>query len=94
MVPYRGSFWLRPAFELTMSFSCATGNVTVGQQGSAGGLVGVNNDTIVAAFATGSLSPGDRDTVKAALLAVGANKDLCAALETKGGFVEPPAKKK
>jgi ABC-type phosphate/phosphonate transport system substrate-binding protein len=47
----------------------------------------------VAAFATGTLSPGDRDTVKAALLEVGKNKDLCAALETKGGFVELPAKK-
>jgi ABC-type phosphate/phosphonate transport system substrate-binding protein len=47
----------------------------------------------VAAFATGTLSPGDRDTVKAALLEVGKHKDLCAALETKGGFVEPPAKK-
>ncbi|HEY1191407.1 MAG TPA: PhnD/SsuA/transferrin family substrate-binding protein [Gemmata sp.] len=48
----------------------------------------------VAAFATGTLSPGDRDTVKAALLALGTNKDLCAALETKGGFVAPPTKKK
>lgn len=47
----------------------------------------------VAAFAAGTLSPGDRDTIKAALLEVGKNKDLCAALETKGGFVEPPAKK-
>ncbi|MBN9118872.1 MAG: PhnD/SsuA/transferrin family substrate-binding protein [Planctomycetes bacterium] len=47
----------------------------------------------VAAFATGTLSPGDRDTVTAALLEVGKNKDLCAALETRAGFVEPPAKK-
>jgi ABC-type phosphate/phosphonate transport system substrate-binding protein len=49
----------------------------------------------IAAFATGSLSLTDRDTVKAALLEVGKNKDLCTALETKGGFIEPePAKKK
>ena len=47
----------------------------------------------VAAFATGTLSLADRDAVKAALLAVGGNKELCAALETKGGFAEPPAKK-
>ncbi len=48
----------------------------------------------IAAFATESLSPGDRDTVKAALLEVGKNKTLATALETKSGFVEPPAKKK
>lgn len=48
----------------------------------------------IAAFATESLSPGDRDTVKAALLAVGKDKNLSTALETKAGFVEPPAKKK
>lgn len=49
----------------------------------------------IAAFATGSLSLSDRDTVKAALLEVGKNKDLCTAIETKSGFVEPePAKKK
>jgi ABC-type phosphate/phosphonate transport system substrate-binding protein len=47
----------------------------------------------ISAFATGSVSPGERDTLKTALLAIGANKDLCAALETKAGFVEPPAKK-
>ena len=49
----------------------------------------------IAAFATGSLSPGDRDTMKAALLSIGTDKGLCTALETKKGFVEPePAKKK
>lgn len=48
----------------------------------------------IAAFATAALPAGDVTVVKAALLAVGANKDLCAALETKSGFVEPPAKKK
>lgn len=48
----------------------------------------------IAAFATESLSPGDRDTVKAALLEVGKDKALCTVLETKAGFVEAPAKKK
>lgn len=48
----------------------------------------------VAAFATGSLSAPDRDKLKAALLEVGKDKALSTALETKGGFVEPPAKKK
>ncbi|MFO0822896.1 MAG: PhnD/SsuA/transferrin family substrate-binding protein [Gemmataceae bacterium] len=48
----------------------------------------------VAAFATASLSAGERTAIKAALLAVGSSKDLCAALETKAGFVEPEAKKK
>ncbi len=41
----------------------------------------------VAAFVTGSLSGTDRDTVKAALLEVGKDRDLCTALETKNGFV-------
>lgn len=50
----------------------------------------------IAAFATATLPAGDVTVVKAALLAVGADKELCAALETKSGFVEPPspAKKK
>jgi ABC-type phosphate/phosphonate transport system substrate-binding protein len=49
----------------------------------------------IAAFATGNLPPAGLTALKAALLAVGANKDLCTALETKAGFVEPePAKKK
>jgi ABC-type phosphate/phosphonate transport system substrate-binding protein len=49
----------------------------------------------IAAFATGSLAAGEQTSVKAALLAVGAVKELCTALETKVGFVEPePAKKK
>jgi ABC-type phosphate/phosphonate transport system substrate-binding protein len=47
----------------------------------------------IAAFTTGSLSPGDRDTVVAALLAIGKDKELCTALETKAGFVAPLAKK-
>lgn len=47
----------------------------------------------IAAFATGSLSLADRDTVKAALLEVGKEKALCTAIETKGGFVEPAKKK-
>ncbi|HUR55576.1 MAG TPA: PhnD/SsuA/transferrin family substrate-binding protein [Gemmataceae bacterium] len=48
----------------------------------------------IAAFATAAMPAGEVTVVKAALLAVGANKELCAALETKTGFVEPPAKKK
>ncbi|HEX3150548.1 MAG TPA: PhnD/SsuA/transferrin family substrate-binding protein [Gemmataceae bacterium] len=51
----------------------------------------------VAAFVTGRLSGVDRDAVKAALLEIGKDKDLCVALETKDGFVTPPtdgAKKK
>lgn len=45
----------------------------------------------IAAFATATLPAGDVTVVKAALLAVGSDKELCAALETKSGFVEPPA---
>jgi ABC-type phosphate/phosphonate transport system substrate-binding protein len=45
----------------------------------------------VAAFATDRLSAGDRATVTAALLGVGAQPELCAALETKSGFVDAPA---
>ena len=41
----------------------------------------------VAAFVTGSLSGTDRDAVRAALLEVGKDRDLCTALETKDGFV-------
>jgi ABC-type phosphate/phosphonate transport system substrate-binding protein len=48
----------------------------------------------IAAFATGNLSSGDVDAVRAALLALGTDKGLCTALETKAGFVEPTAKKK
>ena len=48
----------------------------------------------IAAFATGSLAAADCEKVKTALLAVGKDKDLCTAIETKAGFVEPPAKKK
>ena len=48
----------------------------------------------IAAFATGSLAAEDRNAVKAALLEVGKNKGTCSAIESKAGFVEPPAKKK
>ena len=48
----------------------------------------------IAAFATSNLAAADCDKMKAALLAVGKEKDLCTAIETKAGFVEPPAKKK
>ena len=50
----------------------------------------------VAAFATGSLSPGLREAVVSALLEVGKNALLCTALETKAGFVtaDDEAKKK
>lgn len=49
----------------------------------------------IAAFATGAIATADQAAIKAALLAIGTNKDLCTALETKSGFVEPePAKKK
>lgn len=44
----------------------------------------------IVAFATSSLAAAELSVVKAALLAVGANKDLCTALETKDGFVEQP----
>ncbi|MBP3956939.1 PhnD/SsuA/transferrin family substrate-binding protein [Gemmata sp. G18] len=47
----------------------------------------------IAAFATDSLAPADRGAVKAALLGVGKNKDLCTAIETKDGFIEPAKKK-
>lgn len=48
----------------------------------------------IAAFATATLPAGDVTVVKAALLGLGTSKELCAALETKSGFVEPQAKKK
>lgn len=50
----------------------------------------------VAVFATASLSLALRDAVVAALLEVGKHPQLCAALETKAGFVKPDdgAKKK
>ncbi|MDY3556404.1 phosphate/phosphite/phosphonate ABC transporter substrate-binding protein [Gemmata sp. JC717] len=47
----------------------------------------------IAAFATGSLTAAERDAVRAALLAVGKDKDLSAAIETKAGFIEPAKKK-
>ncbi len=47
----------------------------------------------VAAFATKTLVAADCEKVKAALLEVGKKPDLCTALETKGGFVEPAKKK-
>jgi ABC-type phosphate/phosphonate transport system substrate-binding protein len=49
----------------------------------------------IAAFATGAIATGDAAAIKAVLLSIGTNKDLCTALETKKGFVDPePAKKK
>ena len=38
------------------SFSCATGNVSVGMMGSGGGLVGSNNGTIEKSFAIGNVT--------------------------------------
>ena len=40
------------------SFSCATGNVSVGSSGSGGGLVGSNQGTIEKSFATGAVTGG------------------------------------
>ncbi len=50
----------------------------------------------VAAFVRDSLPAADRAAVADALLGVGRSPDLCAALESKAGFVPPPpdAKKK
>jgi ABC-type phosphate/phosphonate transport system substrate-binding protein len=49
----------------------------------------------VTAFATDSLSTAEQAQIKAALLAVSQDKELCKAIETKSGFVAAqPAKKK
>jgi ABC-type phosphate/phosphonate transport system substrate-binding protein len=42
----------------------------------------------VAAFANDKLSTADREAIKSALLEVGKSRELSAALETKGGFVQ------
>ncbi len=47
----------------------------------------------IGAFAT-DLPAAECSKVKAALLEVVKDKALCTALETKAGFIEPPAKKK
>jgi ABC-type phosphate/phosphonate transport system substrate-binding protein len=57
-------------------------------------LIGETDEVpFIACFATNTLPDEDRAAVKAALLAVGADKALCKVLETKGGFVEPAKKK-
>ena len=48
----------------------------------------------VVAFVTESLPERLRADIRKQLLAINADKDLCAALETKDGFVALPAKKK
>lgn len=45
----------------------------------------------VAAFVSDALSPGDRAIIRATLLGVGQSPALCTALESKAGFVPPPA---
>lgn len=47
----------------------------------------------IAAFAMGTVPADVQEKVKAALLAVSADANLCKLLETKSGFVEPPKKK-
>jgi ABC-type phosphate/phosphonate transport system substrate-binding protein len=51
----------------------------------------------VAAFVTDRVSASDQAAIAAALLGIGRLPELCSALETKSGFIEPPvalAKKK
>ena len=45
----------------------------------------------IAAFATDRVSAADRTAITAALMKIGENRELCAAMESKSGFVEPPA---
>ena len=45
----------------------------------------------VAAFVTDRVSAGDGAAIRAALLEIGHMPELCSALETKAGFVDPPA---
>lgn len=57
-------------------------------------LIGETDEVpFIACFATNTLPESECAAVKAALLAVGADKALCKVLETKGGFVEPAKKK-
>jgi ABC-type phosphate/phosphonate transport system substrate-binding protein len=48
----------------------------------------------IAAYASANLPQSDRDAIQAALLKVAAEKELCTVMETKLGFVKPPASKK
>jgi ABC-type phosphate/phosphonate transport system substrate-binding protein len=48
----------------------------------------------IGAFVSNTLPTADREVVAAALLAIGKNAELCAALETKTGFVAPEAAQK
>ena len=48
----------------------------------------------IVAFANEQLPEQLRNDIQKALFAVGQDKDLCTAMETKSGFVELPAKKK
>lgn len=48
----------------------------------------------IVVFMNDKLSLTDKDAVQRTLAEVGKSKELCAALETKLGFVDPPAKKK
>lgn len=48
----------------------------------------------IVAFVSDTLPEATRTDIQKTLLSVGADKDLCTALETKGGFVNLPAKKK
>ena len=58
-------------------------------------VVGITDPVpFIVAFVNDKLPEATRTDVQKALLAIGADKDLCTALETKSGFVELPAKKK
>ncbi len=48
----------------------------------------------IVAFVNEKLPEATRTDIQKALLGIGADKDLCTALETKDGFVALPAKKK
>jgi ABC-type phosphate/phosphonate transport system substrate-binding protein len=48
----------------------------------------------IVAFVSDKLPEATRTDIRKVLLGVGTEKDLCTALETKGGFVALPAKKK
>ncbi|MBY0228241.1 MAG: phosphate/phosphite/phosphonate ABC transporter substrate-binding protein [Gemmataceae bacterium] len=48
----------------------------------------------VSVFVNAKLGSDDRAALLKALLAIAKDKDLCKAMETKAGFVEPGAKKK
>ena len=48
----------------------------------------------IVAFVNDSLSLTEKESVRKVLFAVGKDRDLCTALETKDGFVTPPGAKK